>query len=109
MDGRSTTWLAFLVFQDVVSKELLNDFQKSKAIPEELGQEEKSTTAWYDHFLTLTILRNRDTTAVRARIELQGCCSKRTFVRRRLEEHGLSARTLAHCLLLTREHRVTRH
>jgi hypothetical protein len=66
------------VFQDVVSKELLNDFQKSKAIPEELGQEEKSTTARYDHFLTLTILRNRDTTAVRARIELQGCCSKRT-------------------------------
>ncbi|KAH0816635.1 hypothetical protein GEV33_006156 [Tenebrio molitor] len=35
MDGRSITWLAFLVFQDVVSKELLNDFQKPKAIPEE--------------------------------------------------------------------------
>jgi hypothetical protein len=29
------------VFQDVVSKELLTDFQKPKAIPEELGQEEK--------------------------------------------------------------------
>jgi hypothetical protein len=29
------------MFQDVVSKELLNDFQKPKAIPEELGQAEK--------------------------------------------------------------------
>jgi hypothetical protein len=41
MDGPSIMWLAFLVFQDVVSKELLNDFQKPNAIPEELGQEEK--------------------------------------------------------------------
>jgi hypothetical protein len=98
------------VFQDVVSKELLNDYQKPKAIPEELGQEE-TTTARDVHFLTLTILRNRDTTAVRARNELQevrGVAVSERIVRRRLEDHVLSARTLAHCLLLTREHRVAR-
>jgi hypothetical protein len=38
----------------------------------------------------------------------RGVAVNERTVRRRLEEHGLSARTLAHCLLLTREHRVAR-
>ncbi|KAH0817249.1 hypothetical protein GEV33_005542 [Tenebrio molitor] len=96
MDSRNIPWLAFLVFQDVVSKELLTDFQKPKAIPEELGQEEKG--------LQLPMM-------ITARNELQEvrsvAVSERT-VKKMLEEHGLSARTLAHCLLLTREHRVAR-
>ncbi|KAH0817872.1 hypothetical protein GEV33_004919 [Tenebrio molitor] len=71
----------------------------------------RSTIARDDHFLTLTILRNRDTTAVKAQNELQkvqGVAVSERTVRIRLEEDGLSARTLAHCLLLTREHRVAR-
>jgi hypothetical protein len=60
------------MFQDVVCNELLNDFQKPKAIPEELGQEEKGLQLpGIIIFLPLTILGNRDTTAVKARNELQ--------------------------------------
>jgi hypothetical protein len=68
-------------------------------------------TARDDQILTLTTPRNRNTTAVRARNELQevrGVVVNERTVRKRLEEHGLSARTLALCLLLTREHRVAR-
>jgi transposase len=90
----------------------VNRFPETKGYTRRVGSGRKrSTTDHDDHFLTLTILRNRDTTAVRARNELQEvrsvAVSERT-VRKRLEEHGLSARTLAHCLLLTREHRVAR-
>jgi hypothetical protein len=87
-------------------------FPEAKCYTRRVGSVRKrSTTARDDHFLTLTILRNRDTTAVRTWNELQEvravAVSERT-ARRRLEEHGLSARTLAHCPLLTREHRVSR-
>jgi hypothetical protein len=44
-DGRSKYYVARIRgvsrYPNQVSKELLNDFQKPKAIPEELGQEEK--------------------------------------------------------------------
>jgi transposase len=93
----------------------VNRFPETKGYTRRVGSGRKrSTTAHDDHFLTLTIPRNRDNTAVRARNELQEvrsvAVSERT-VRKMLEEHGLSARTLAYlptCLLLTREHRVAR-
>jgi hypothetical protein len=60
------------MFQDVVSKELLNDFPETKGYTRRVGSGRKrSTIARDNHFLTLTILRNKDTTAVRARNELQ--------------------------------------
>jgi hypothetical protein len=99
-----TKELAFLVFQEVVPE--------TKGYTRRVGSGRKrSTTVRDDQFLTLTTPRNRDTTAVRARNELQevrGVAVNERTVRKRLEEHGLSARTLALCLLLTREHRVAR-
>jgi transposase len=112
-DGQSKYYVARVLGVSRCSiQRAVNRFPETKGYTRRVGSGRKrSTTAHDDHFLTLTILRNRDTTAVRARNELQEvrsvAVSERT-VRKRLEEHGLSARTLAHCLLLTREHRVAR-
>jgi hypothetical protein len=87
-------------------------FPETKGHTRRVGSGRKrSTTDRDDYFLTLIILRNRDTTAVRAWNELQevrGVAVSEQTVRKRLEEHGLSTRTLAYCLLSTREHRVAR-
>ncbi|RZB38846.1 HTH Tnp Tc3 2 domain containing protein [Asbolus verrucosus] len=72
---------------------------------------QRCTTPREDHLLTLTMLRNRDTTAVSVRNELhevRGVAVSERTVRRRLQKQGLSARRPAHDPLLTREHRVAR-
>jgi transposase len=112
-DGRSKYYVARVLGVSRCSiQRAVKRFPETKDYTRRVGSGRKrSTTAEDDHFLTLTILRNRDTTAVRARNELQevrGVAVSERIVRRRLEEHGLSARTLAHCLVLTREHRVAR-
>jgi transposase len=112
-DGRSKYYVARVLGVSRCSiQRAVKRFPEAKCYTRRVGSGRKrSTTARDDHFLTLTILRNRDTTAVRARNELQevrGVAESERTVRKRLEEHGLSARTLAHCLLLTREHRVAR-
>jgi transposase len=111
-DGRSKYYVARVLGVSRCSiQRAVKRFPETKGYIRRVGSGRKrSTTARDDHF-TLTILRNRDTTAVRARHELQevrGVAVSEQTVRRRLEEHGLSARTYAHCLLLTREHRVAR-
>ncbi|EFA01186.1 Transposable element Tc3 transposase-like Protein [Tribolium castaneum] len=71
----------------------------------------RCTTARDDHFLTLQVLRNRDTTAVAVRNSLEkvrGVAISERTVRRRLNEEGLLARTPANGPKLTREHRVER-
>jgi transposase len=107
-DGRSKYYVARVL--DVSRcriQRAVKRFPKTKGYTRRVVSGRKSSaTARDDHFLTLTILKNRDTTAVTALNELQEV-SERT-VRKRLEEHGLSARTPAHWLLLTREHRVAR-
>ncbi|CAH1366226.1 unnamed protein product, partial [Tenebrio molitor] len=75
----------------------VNRFPETKGYTRRVGSGRKrSTTAHDDHVLTLTILRNRDTTAVRARNELQEvrsvAVSERT-VKKMLEEHGFSLLT----------------
>jgi transposase len=112
-DGRSKYYVARVLGVSRCSiQRAVKRFPETKGYTRRVRSGRKrSTTARDGHFLTLTILRNRDTTAVRARNELQevrGVAVSERIVRRRLEEHGLSARTLAHCLLLTREHLVTR-
>jgi transposase len=112
-DGRSKYYVARVLGVSRCSiQRAVKRFPKTKGYTRRVGSGRKrSTIARDDHFLTLTILRNRDTTTVKARNELQkvrGVAVSERTVRRRLEEHGLSARTLAYCLLLTREHRVAR-
>jgi transposase len=112
-DGQSKYYVARVLGVSRCSiQRAVKRFPETKGCTRRVGSGRKrSTTAHDDHFLTLTILRNRDTTAVRARNELQevwGVAVSERTVRKRLEEHDLSARTLAHCLLLTREHRVAR-
>jgi transposase len=114
-DGRSKCYVARVLGVSRCSiQRAVKRFPKTKGYTStrRVGSGRKrSTTPRDDHFLTLTVLRNRDTTAIRARNELQEvrvvAVSERT-IRKRLEEHDLSARTLAHCLLLTRKHRVAR-
>jgi hypothetical protein len=54
-NGRSKYYVAraFLVFQDTVSKELLNDFQKPGYTRRVRSGRKRSRTARDDHFLTL--------------------------------------------------------
>jgi transposase len=112
-DGRSKYYVArVLDVKGCSIQRAVKRFPETKGYTRRVGSGRKrSTTARDDHFLTLTNLRNRDTTPVRTRNELQEvravAVSERT-VRRRLEEHGLSTRTFAHSLVLTREHRVAR-
>jgi transposase len=112
-DGRSKYYVArVLGVSRCTIQRAVKRFPETKGYTRRVGSGRKrSTTARDDHFLILTILRNMNTTAVRARNELQkvwGVAVSERTVRKRLGEHGLSARTLAHCLLLTREHRVPR-
>jgi transposase len=112
-DGRSKYYVArVLGVSRCTIQRAVKRFPETKGYTRRVGSGRKrSTTARDDHFLILTILRNMNTTAVRAQNELQkvwGVAVSERTVRKRLGEHGLSARTLAHCLLLTREHRVPR-
>jgi transposase len=112
-DGRSKYYVARVLGVSRCSiQRAVKRFSETKGYTRRVGSGRKrSTTDRDDHFLNLTILRNRDTTAVRARNELEevrGVAVSEQTVRKRLEEHGLSARTLAYCLLLTREHLVAR-
>lgn len=71
----------------------------------------RRTNAQDDHFLELRVLRSRDTTAVEARNgleEIRGVAVSERTVRRRLVEHGLTARRPANGPALTRAHRVAR-
>jgi transposase len=72
-DGRSKYYVARVLGVSRCSiQRAVKRFPEAKCYTRRVGSGRKrSTTARDDHFLTLTILRNRDTTAVRARNELQ--------------------------------------
>lgn len=112
-DGRSQYYAARVLGVSRCSvQRAVERFRETGSYTRRVGSgRRRCTTAQDDRFLTLRVLRNRDTTAVSARNELQevrGVAVSERTVRRRLQEYGLSARRPANGPELTREHRVER-
>lgn len=112
-DGRSQYYVARVLGISRCSvQRVVKRFHETGSYSRRVGSGRKRcTTNADDHFLTLKVLRNRDTTAVSARNELhevRGVDVSERTVRRRLKEYGLSARRPATGPELTREHRVQR-
>jgi transposase len=112
-DGRSQRYVAqFLDVSRCSVQRAVKRFQQTGEYTRRRGSGRgKCTTARDDRFLALRVLRNRKTTAVNARNELQevrGVAVSERTVRRRLVGHNLNARRPANGPQLTRQHRVGR-